>query len=347
MTPDPTTSADWPQHAASALRRLTGLTVEFHAGIGSATTAGESDGHLQVDGHRFEVEMQRAETVLARPQLPGRLAAGARLLLCERVTAAQAGRLRAAGVRYLDAAGNAWLHDGKLFVLIEGREPVTSIRSRMPRLLRPAGLKLLFLLLREPAAVAATYRELAARSGISLGAVGQVMQDLRAAGHLLSEQGRARLVRRRTLLERWVPAYQESLRPRLVLGDYTPLAAGTDWQAFTPAPGVDYWGGDAAADRLTHYLASRAPSLYTRETLPSRLALRQRWRAARPEDARAGLVIRVLRAFWPLEADDPRHPGLVPPLLVYADLLGNGDDRSREAAARVYDAYLAVDLDAP
>lgn len=347
MNLEPTTCPDWARHAASALHRLTGRTVEFHAADGAITTADGPDGHLQVDGHRFEVEMKRAETVLARPQLPGRLADGARLLLCEHVTATQAGRLRAAGVRYLDAAGNAWLYDDTLFVLIEGRAPVRPIRNRMPRLLRRAGLKLLFLLLREPVAVASTYRELAVRSGISLGAVGQAMQDLRAAGHLLGEQGRPLLMRRRTLLDRWVTAYQESLRPGLVLGDYAPLAAGTDWQAFVPAPGVDYWGGDAAADRLTHALVSRTPCLYTRETVPARLALRQRWRTAGPEDARAGLVIHVLQAFWPVEADDARHPGLVPPLLAYADLLGNGDDRSREAAGKVYDTYLAADLDEP
>lgn len=342
---DAMTAEDWALSAPAALRQLTGLTVEFRADIRAAASA--SDGELSVDGHRFLVEAKRAETVLARPQVLERLAAEARLLLCGHVTPAQAGRLRAAGVRYLDAAGNAWLHDGPLYVLIEGREPVIAVRSRTPRLLRPAGLKLLFLLLREPDAIAATYRELATRSGISLGAVGQVMQDLRAAGHLLSEQGRPQLVRQGNLLERWVLAYRERLRPKLVLGDYTPLAAGADWQVFAPLPGVDYWGGDAAADRLTHALMSRTPCLYTRESVPSRLALRQRWRPARPEDARAGLLITVLRAFWPVAADDPRHPGLVPPLLVYADLLGNEDDRSREAAAAVFDAYLAVDPDEP
>ena len=36
-----------------------------------------------------------------------------------------------------------------------------------------------------------------------------------------------------------------------------------------------------------------------------------------------------------------RKPDVVPPALIYADLLATGDDRCRETAGMVYDKYLA------
>jgi len=48
----------------------------------------------------------------------------------------------------------------------------------------------------------------------------------------------------------------------------------------------------------------------------------------------------VLEAFWQFEFDWP-HPELVPPLLIYADLLATGDARNLETARIIYEQELA------
>jgi hypothetical protein len=50
--------------------------------------------------------------------------------------------------------------------------------------------------------------------------------------------------------------------------------------------------------------------------------------------------VEILDAFWNFAPPD-EHRGIVPPLLVYADLLATGDDRCIEAARLIYDRYLA------
>ena len=49
--------------------------------------------------------------------------------------------------------------------------------------------------------------------------------------------------------------------------------------------------------------------------------------------------IEVRQRFWPFD-HQWEHPNLVPPVLIYADLLATGDARCIETAQRVYDGYL-------
>ncbi|HCN91356.1 MAG TPA: hypothetical protein DIT28_19630, partial [Oxalobacteraceae bacterium] len=46
------------------------------------------------------------------------------------------------------------------------------------------------------------------------------------------------------------------------------------------------------------------------------------------------------RRFWNFPGD-PEHDKLVPPLLVYADLLATGDARCIETAKMIYETYVA------
>jgi len=50
--------------------------------------------------------------------------------------------------------------------------------------------------------------------------------------------------------------------------------------------------------------------------------------------------VEILRTFWDTRCDWT-DPEIVPPLLVYADLLATGDPRNLETARRIYDEQLA------
>ena len=49
--------------------------------------------------------------------------------------------------------------------------------------------------------------------------------------------------------------------------------------------------------------------------------------------------VEVLETFWRFEAD-PKYPAVVPPVLVYADLLATHDGRNAETAKLLYEQYI-------
>jgi hypothetical protein len=51
-------------------------------------------------------------------------------------------------------------------------------------------------------------------------------------------------------------------------------------------------------------------------------------------------VVEVHRRFWNFPGE-PEHDNLVPPLLVYADLLATGDARCIETAKMIYETHVA------
>ena len=52
------------------------------------------------------------------------------------------------------------------------------------------------------------------------------------------------------------------------------------------------------------------------------------------------VAVEVRKRFWNFPGE-ALHPDLVPPLLVYADLLATGDARCIDTAKLVYDSYVA------
>jgi hypothetical protein len=85
------------------------------------------------------------------------------------------------------------------------------------------------------------------------------------------------------------------------------------------------WGGETAAALLHRYLVPEAAIIYTDE-IPPRLLSEYRLKA----DTSGRVVLR--RRFWN-SVPAPRAD-VVPPLLIYADLLTAGDARSIDAANR-------------
>ena len=88
-----------------------------------------------------------------------------------------------------------------------------------------------------------------------------------------------------------------------------------------------------AAAKLTKYLRPERATIYTRDK-PGQLLLTNRLKRDPDGD------VEILEAFWQIDYDWP-HPGLVPPLLIYADLLATGEARNIETARMIYERELA------
>jgi hypothetical protein len=255
------------------------------------------------------------------------------LLVTRYVNPNMAERLRELKIPFLDTLGNAYLGDPPVFVYIHGREPQRFPRERPTRAFVPAGLRVVFALLCRRELVGAPFRTIAQTAHVALGTVAWVLGDLEALGHLvdMGKQGR-RLMDKQRLVDRWVAAFPDQLRPKLLQGRYG--APDPKWWEKARIRNFHaYWGAEPAAARLTGYLKPELVTVYIRD-LPGRFLAANRLHA----DPKGN--VEVLKAFW-----DPAcmgtDPEIVPPLLVYADLLATGDPRNLETARRIYDEQLA------
>jgi Uncharacterized protein conserved in bacteria len=318
---------------------LTGLRA---MGLQTDLLAGQGQGRVRLRyGNEVitrVVEVRRAVTPVNLGVVAHQLAQLTEqpLLVTEYVTPPMAERLRVLGLQFVDAAGNAYIQELPLLVWVVGRRPEEKLRAgRGTRAFQTGGLKVVFALLCWPELADAPYRDIAGAAGVALGTVGWVLRDIKEAGFLLDiGKRRRKLVNRRRLLDQWVEAYTRQLRPRLPLRRFR--ASGNDWWKganATPLDGV-YWGGETAAAMLTAYLKPAVATVYFRDA-EALTELLTKFRLK--NDPKGDVEIRP--AFWHFEVTE--HPGLVPPLLVYADLLATGDDRNIDTARMIYDEHLA------
>jgi hypothetical protein len=256
------------------------------------------------------------------------------LLVTEYVNPNMAERLKQMNVPFLDTLGNAYVNAPPVFVYIKGQKaPLKTFEERPTRAFEPTGLKIVFTLLCRQDLVDAPYRIIADVTNVALGTVGWVLADLKKLGHVIEVQKRRRkLVQKQRLLERWVTAYPNQLRPKLTVGKYA--APDPTWWEHTQIKDFRaYWGAEIAAARLTRYLKPEVVTIYVRDQ-PGRLLAANRLR----KDPRGN--IEVLKTFWNAECDWTDKE-IVHPFLAYADLLATGDARNLEAARRLYDDQIA------
>jgi len=256
-------------------------------------------------------------------------------LVAAYVNPSQADKLRQLGIEFFDTAGNASFQQRGLHVFITGRKPQTSKSLGRPtRAFNATGLRLVFALLCQPGLENTTYRELAEAAGISLGAVNWIMNDLKSLGHLSDCTSRSKpLLNRKELLKRWVSAYPEQLRPKLILGRYQ-TEHPRDWWQRAKLPKYAYWGGEIAAYLITRYLKPQTITIYTESQLPK---LQAQYGLHRDSNG----DVELLRKFWKFDQGDQKLLQTTPPLLTYADLLRTADERNLETARIIYDQYIA------
>lgn len=194
-----------------------------------------------------------------------------------------------------------------------------------------SGVKTIFALLSVPELISAPQREIARAAGVALGSVAAILNGLRDLGYWAEVSGKRRLLHRERLIQAWIEAYARVLAPTLEIGRFSAPQQNW-WRKVHPTEHDAAWGGETAAAVLQRHLVPEQAILYATET-PSRLLLKHRLKA----DVQGRVVVR--RRFWQFDSGLPR-PDVVPPLLIYADLMIEGDARSTAAARVIRDAYL-------
>lgn len=248
-------------------------------------------------------------------------------------------RCRELEISFIDTAGNAYIKAPGVLIFVAGRrnDPAILNRTNVSKGSTPAALKLIFALLSQPALLQASYRQLSEVATIASGSIKAILDALEARGYWwYSEADGPQLVRRHMLLNDWVSGYAGRLRPKLrSLRFSSPDPAA--WQCWQFAPEEAAWGGEVAAARLTGQLNPASQTLYV---APVHMdgTVRRLVQSARLKADPQG-HIEIVEAFWHMGLLHDEQ-GLVPPVLIYADLLNSHDPRNIEIAKLVRENWI-------
>ena len=336
--------------ALEALERETGLhtkVLQWEPRFGPNYTLGP-DAIVEVaDNQRtyqfaaeIKLNLDRFDTLHHLQHLRAHARGAARLPLLVAtpfITTQLAERCREMGICFADIAGNAYLKAPGLHIHVTGkRRPLEIMTGNEGRAVTPTGLRVVFALLCQPALLNANYREIAATARVALGTVVLVIKDLENRRYITPLPANRPTLKRRMLdperlLQEWVAAYPTALRPKLNARRFR--AKNPNWtEGVNLTPYGAFWGGEVAANRLTHYLQPQAATVYAKEA-PTRLIADQRMKADVNGDTE------ILDVFWNPERLTAIQ-GVAPPILVYADLVTTADGRNIEVAKLIYDEYI-------
>jgi hypothetical protein len=294
------------------------------------------------------------------------------LLMPPYVSDPMGARLREAGVSYVDASGNVSLSlTGKgghpvHVALIQGQSRAKSQLS--DRAWRAESYQVLLTLLAEPTLLGASVRAVADRAEVSTSPVLQVREKLLRMGLIVAPKKsplRWTPDGATKAQDLWVAGYHATLRPRLLIHRYRPR----------PGMGVDdvqadmetrlageyswRWGGAAASMRVDGYYRGDRTVVHLHAPGVSPLELGRVLRMVPDADGpvillqrpgKAAFELGTARVSLPPLEDAERatlvhtlQPHIVHPLLVWAELLEEGHDRSSEAATEWAARYLKQD----
>lgn len=248
--------------------------------------------------------------------------------------------LRNQNIAYLEANGNVFLKNNGNIVWIEINPPIRTTIKTGSRAFTKTGLKVVFQFLLDETWINKTYREIAEQTGTGIGNITNIITGLKQDGFLLPvAKNEYRINNKKALLDKWVTAYDLRLKPALKIGTFRFLKE-EDFNNWTTVPvlsGKTWWGAEPAGDLLTNYLRPAELTLYTTET---RNDLIKNYRLIPDEKGN----VKAYQKFWHTEnAQNDTNTVediVVPPLLVYTDLMNTGDRRCIETAQKVYDRFL-------
>lgn len=261
------------------------------------------------------------------------------LLVSHYISPKMAALLKQKNIEYVDCAGNLYLNQLPLYMEIAGQKHAAP-KPGSDRLFRPAGLKLVYQLLRTPRGVNATYRTLADDSGIALGAIGSLFAELEKRGNLRTTASKERqLIAIEELLQRWQLGYLETLRPKLMLQSCSPAPGSSIGQIpalLKQVHGGDrvLIGGELGAALLTGGFEPQSAALYLEPELQLKTMLQLR---LTPDPDGPVTLLQPFGRQCSWSGWQPEGLTLADPLLIFAELSGSFAD---QVAEKLYNQYL-------
>lgn len=324
--------------ALENLRNTANIMAEWKGITPKKQADGKIDITIQNRHYVFTVEIK---TEIRNHQLPEIYRQAKQyenyLLVAERLYPNIKKELRKHNIAYLEANGDIFLNKNGNYIWIDTNKPTTTERKKENRAFTKTGLIVLFYFLQDELRVNLPYRFIVENTDAGLGNITNVMKGLKDAGFLIKINNIGyRLTNKKELLERWIVAYEERLKPKLEIGRFHFLKEEdfAHWKQLPLKTDKTLWGGEPGGALFTNYLNPGELTLYTLET---RNELIKHYRLVPDE---IGNVV-AYKKFWKFnEVND----NVVPPLLIYADLMNKNDSRCRETAQIIYDDLIKQNL---
>jgi len=252
------------------------------------------------------------------------------LLVAYRIYPKYRDLLREMGINYLEANGNAYIRTKDHYIWIDKFPTLKGVEEETNRAFTKTGLKVFFQLLVDNQNLNINQRELAVQAGVALGNIPLVLKGLKTAGLLVNKNKSGyQWTNKEEAIAQWINGYRTTLKAALLQGRFR-LPKDMNWKEINLPTEKTRWGGEPGADLLTNHLRPEKFVLFTD------LKKNEFIKGTRLMPDPTG-KIEVFETFWKLGNEKERY---APPLLVYADLIINGDKRSLETAKLIYDRYI-------
>lgn len=228
------------------------------------------------------------------------------------------------GINTIESNGNCNIRANPLFIYISGQKAVLPKETK-GRAFNEAGLKLIFYFLQEFYNINKPYRKISEETGLSLGTIKNVVEDLYINRFVIITPNGRFLTNRIGLLNIWQIYYNQTLKPKLLLKEmeFVDDESRKNWKDIALPNGM-CWGGEGGAFLIDKYLVPEQFVVYTE--VPSVMIMMTR-KVKFQENGK----IRLYQKFWKGGIDEK----VAPKILIYADLMGSGNSRCIEAAQRL------------
>jgi hypothetical protein len=314
--------------AVDALTRTTGMGAQI---IGSAAPGEDGRVRISTDaGHSLELPYEVKKTIDRHDQLKSfKTLHRDALLITRSLSTAMTEQCRELGIQFIDLAGNCYLRQPGLFVFVSGTKDLSKTKRAAERGLTPATLRVILAILTLPSILNSNVRRIAEVASISHGAAATALIMLENMG-LFTSATKGRLL---AMPERWLDAWTEGylgrIRPKLKKHRMSaPGSIAATIERVQPQMREVSLGGEVAAAYRNLGLKPAALTLYIDFEDPMVMRnLVQELRLRRDQEGEIELV----SMFWNTQ-ELPSFP-TVPDALIYADLVGMGDQRSMATAA--------------
>lgn len=237
------------------------------------------------------------------------------------------------GIAYIEMNGNMNIENENLLLKIDGKPKKYLQAEKYGRAFTKAGLKAIYLFLTNENEINDTYREIAKNAGIAIGNVKLIHEGLIEEGYALrANKKELKLINKKELLQKWIAAYTEKLKPTLYLGNFrfNNPDMFVKWKKLNLERTLTQWGGEGAGNIYTDYLQPEVLTLYTNEKKTN--LINEYGLLPDPE----GNVI-IYEKFW---KDKKPFKNVVTPIVAYADLLATGNRRCIETAQKIYEQLI-------
>ena len=324
---------DFIYNAFSSFEQLTGFSV-------TVESKGEERGAVAtINGHIFFViaknEIRKEnESLLINLVVPFEEKYCQNLCIAKYISNDTSKTLKALRINYLDISGNCYIQAKDFFIHVSGQKVQRKSKTNQAKVFQESGIKLLFQLLSKPDHLQLSYRELAEMANISVGSVSNILTQLAEERFILKTKTKRLLKNTPELLERWVIAYHDVLRSRLMKKRmrFSNKGISSNWKSLQLS-GKGLWGSEAGASILTNQINPESFTIYTFKTWQS---IGEAFGLIPDENGN----VEILQQFW-IEDSKNEEKQIVPPLLIYADLMQSGFGRNAETAQLILENELS------